>query len=120
MLHGQVHHGIKLGSRLNMPTANIIPREDITGIDAGVYYSKLHIEDRIYKSITNIGRKPTVKDTPDINVETFIYDFSGDLYEKEIGVELLEFRRPEMKFGSLEELCSHMKEDVEAGRLYRD
>lgn len=118
MLHGQVGHGRKLGSSLNMPTANIVPREDVSKIMMGVYYSKVYVDDNVYKGITNVGKKPTVKESSDINVETFVYDFSGDLYDKEISVELLDFRRPEIKFDSVEELSACMKDDIEAGREY--
>ena len=117
-LHGTVEHGNKIGTSINIPTANIVPTEDITSLAFGVYYSSVRVEGREYRSITNIGRKPTIKDTADVNVESFIYDFEGDLYGKNIEVILYEFTRPEMKFDSLEALTEQINKDLEAGINY--
>lgn len=118
ILHGTVEHGNKIGTSINIPTANIVPTEDITSLAFGVYYSSVRVEGREYRSITNIGRKPTIKDTADVNVESFIYDFEGDLYDKNIEVILYEFTRPEMKFDSLEALTEQINKDLEAGINY--
>ena len=118
ILSGKVEHGRKLGSSFNIPTANIVPGEDISGLEYGVYYSVIYIEEKAYKGITNLGTKPTVNDENSVNVESFIYDFEGDLYGREIKVELLEFKRPEMKFENVNELFAQVKEDLDAGRNY--
>ena len=117
-LTGTVTHGRKLGTEFNMPTANITPDIDISGLEYGVYYSKVTVDGETYKAISNLGKKPTVKEDESVNVETFLYDFEGDLYGKIITVELLEFRRPEQKFDSYECLCTEMHRDLEAGREY--
>jgi len=118
VLHGKVTHGRQLGSSFNIPTANIIPKEDISGLTFGVYYSTVTVSGRSYKSITNLGIKPTVKDSKEVNVESFIYDFDGDLYDKEIIVTLLEFRRPEMKFESVDKLFETINTDLKEGREF--
>lgn len=117
-LHGTVEHGKKIGSMIKIPTANIVPVEDISELAFGVYYSSVNVDGKEYKSITNIGRKPTVKDTMDVNVESFIYEFEGDLYDKDIEVTLYEFTRPEMKFESLEALTNQINKDMEDGMRY--
>lgn len=117
-LTGAVLHGQKLGTKIDMPTANILPDRDVSGLPKGVYYSLVTIDGKAYKGITNLGTKPTVKADSEINVETFLYDYEGDLYGKTIAVELLEFRRPEMKFDSFEDLSKEMHKDLEAGRNY--
>lgn len=119
-LSGKVEHGRKIGSSINIPTANIVPAEDILGLEYGVYYSKVYIEEKEYKSITNLGTKPTVKEELTVNAESFIYDFEGDLYGKEIKVKLIDFRRPEMKFANIEELSKTMHSDLEAGKVYEE
>lgn len=113
-LTGKVIHGKHLGSTVNMPTANIVPREDIVSLAKGVYYSDVTVDDKVYKGITNIGTKPTVKDDQTINAETYIFDFDEDIYGKEICVTLLGFRRPEQKFDSFEQLSKVIAEDIEA------
>jgi len=113
--YGLVTHGRHLGSDFNMPTANL-DIEDSKGLALGVYYSKVYIGEKAYRGITNLGKKPTVNDSGSVNAETFIYDFSGDLYGSSICVELLGFRRPEEKFESVELLFRKIKEDIDAGK----
>ncbi|MCR5723192.1 MAG: riboflavin kinase [Lachnospiraceae bacterium] len=117
-LTGTVEHGRSFGRTIDMPTANIIPREDVSELSFGVYYSVITVDGASYRAITNLGRRPTVEDGDFINAESFIYDFRGDLYDRDISVKLLEFRRPEKKFDSFEELSKAMHEDLEAGKKY--
>ena len=117
-LTGTVTHGRSFGRTIDMPTANIVPKEDVSALSFGVYYSVITVGGASYRAITNLGRRPTVDDGDFVNAESFIYDFHGDLYDKEIAVKLLEFRRPERKFESFEELSAAMHEDLEAGREY--
>ena len=117
-LTGTVTHGRSFGRTIDMPTANIVPKEDVSALSFGVYYSVITVDGASYRAITNLGRRPTVDDGDFVNAESFIYDFEGDLYDKEIAVKLLEFRRPEHKFDSFEELSAAMHGDLEAGKEY--
>ena len=117
-LTGTVTHGRSFGRTIDMPTANIVPNEDVSALSFGVYYSVITVDGSSYRAITNLGRRPTVDDGNFVNAESFIYDFDGDLYDKEIAVKLLEFKRPERKFNSFEELSAAMHEDLEAGKEY--
>ncbi|MCR5154046.1 MAG: riboflavin kinase [Lachnospiraceae bacterium] len=117
-IKGEVEHGKEIGRKIDMPTINMVPTGDALLLEHGVYYSRVYVDKQVYKGITNVGKKPTVKNTDTVNAETFIYDFSGDLYGKEVEVELLEFRRPEIKFKSLDELSKQMHKDLEAGKKY--
>ena len=67
---------------------------------------------KIYKGITNIGVRPTFP-LDYIISETFIKDFSGDLYAKKLKITLKEFLREEKKFSSLEELKNQVLKDIE-------
>lgn len=117
-LEGVVEHGQRLGRRIGMPTANLLPEADKLLPPNGVYYSRVRIEDEEYKGITNVGCKPTVSEERKMGAETYLYDFSGNLYGRDIRVELLSFRRPEMKFDSVESLRAQMMQDIAAGRDY--
>ncbi len=119
ILTGRVQHGAALGRKMNMPTINIVPAEDISALPFGVYYTITKVNGSSYKSITNIGRKPTVKDDDKINVETFLYDFEGDIYDCRVEISLLEFKRPEVKFPSVEALMEQLREDFTAGENYK-
>jgi riboflavin kinase/FMN adenylyltransferase len=115
---GRVVHGKQLGRTLGMPTANLTPEPDKLLPPNGVYYSRTVLHDKAYRSISNIGCKPTVSDKRVMGVETYLYDFDGDIYDTDVSVELLAFRRPEMKFENVEGLRAQMEKDIEAGAAF--
>lgn len=115
---GEVVHGKKLGRTIGMPTVNQLPDMNKLLPPNGVYYSTVSVEGRHYKSITNIGCKPTVSNSNQMGVETYLYDFDGDLYGKDVRVKLLEFKRPEMRFKGIDELKAQMEADLAAGAEY--
>lgn len=117
-IHGVVSHGRALGRTIGIPTVNVIPPCEKLLPPNGVYYSIVRVGEKTLRGMTNIGIKPTVTNDNKIVAETYLYDFSGDLYGKNISVSFLSFRRSEMKFGSIEELKAKMSEDVENGRIY--
>lgn len=115
---GEVVHGAHIGSELGMPTLNLLPFKEKLLPPNGVYFSFVSCNGTHYNGISNVGYKPTVSNEGIMGVETFLYDFSGDLYGENISVNLLSFRRPEMKFKSLEDLKAHMEADIAAGKEY--
>ena len=82
--------------------------------------SRVTVDGRTYRGITNIGRKPTVEGENPVGVETFIFSLDQDLYGKNIEVQLLNFERPEKKFDSLEELKQQIDRDKKYGEAYCD
>lgn len=115
---GTVCHGKQLGRNIGMPTVNLIPEEGKLFPPFGVYYSKVCVGEKTYHGITNIGRKPTVNDTPAIGVETYLYDFEGDLYGREIEVLLLSYKRAEQRFEDVNALKEQLARDREDGIVY--
>jgi len=114
---GEVLHGRQIGRTLGLPTTNLLPSEDKLLPPNGVYLTKTVIEkEGEYYGITNIGYKPTVGGETHKGVETFLFDYSGDLYGRKICVEFLEFERPEQKFQSLDELKARILSDVYWGK----
>lgn len=116
---GQVMHGRRLGRALGMPTANLLPDAEKLLPPNGVYYARGIVEGKAYRAISNVGYKPTVSKEKILGIETFLYDFDGEIYGREITVELLAFRRREQTFDSVEVLRAQIAEDVEAGRNRR-
>ena len=118
MVRGRIVHGKALGRRIGIPTLNQVPPEDKLLPPFGVYYSDVLIGEKKYCGMTNVGIKPTVSEEKRVTVETYLYDFRDDIYGETATVQLLTHRRPEMKFGSLEELKKTMEQDIQAGRVY--
>lgn len=115
---GSVVHGRALGRRLGMPTANLVPGQEKLLPPNGVYYSRVFVDGKGYRGISNVGCKPTVSDGRVMGVETYLYDFDGEIYGRDIKVELLSFRRAERDFESVEALQRQIAEDVEAGKNF--
>ena len=115
---GKIVHGRALGRRIGIPTLNQLPPPDKLLPPFGVYYSEVKADGRIYKGMTNIGTKPTVSEEPKVTVETYLYDFDGDLYGETAEVGLLTYRRPEKRFSGVMELRKTMEEDILAGKIY--
>ncbi len=119
-IQGTIVHGRALGRRIGIPTLNQIPQNDKLLPPFGVYYSIVEVDGKRYKGMTNIGMKPTVSDENKPTVETYLYDFSGNLYGEMATVYLLTYRRPERKFSGIDELRTTMQADIEAGKIYHE
>ncbi|QWT16636.1 riboflavin kinase (plasmid) [Sphingobium xenophagum] len=114
-LTGQVVSGDQLGRTIGFPTANLV----ITGSDKpqyGIYASLVRLADgRLFGGATNFGVRPTFSPPKEL-LETYIFDFSEDIYGQYIDVELLRFLRPEAKFDALADLIDQMKKDCSLAR----
>jgi len=115
---GKIVHGRALGRKIGIPTLNQLPPPDKLLPPFGVYYSEVKADGRTYKGMTNIGTKPTVTEEHVVTVETYLYDFEGDLYGETAEVGLLTYRRPEKRFSGVIELRKTMEEDILAGKIY--
>ena len=102
---GKVVSGNKIGREIGYRTANLdVEREYRLIENPGVYATYVDFEGHTYKSMTYIGKKPTINDGNDENIEVHIFDFDGDIYEKNLKIRFVKRIRDERKFDSLEEL----------------
>ncbi len=111
----RIVHGEKIGRTLGYPTFNIDSDEHIELLKKGVYISRVNLNGNIYDSITNIGNSPTF-DRRKVSVETFIFDFDGDIYGEQVCLNLLFFIREEIRFESKEELVNQVRKDIEVAK----
>ncbi len=116
-LRGPVVRGHERGRSIGFPTANMAVTPDRALPAFGGYVTRSHIGDRTYPSATNIGINPTFDDAAP-SVETYILDFEGDLYGRELRIELLHHLRGEAKFAGIDELVAAIDADVRAVREY--
>lgn len=108
----EVIKGDGRGTNLGFPTINQKYPESLTVLKFGVYKTDISIDGKTFKGITNIGNRPTFP-TDYIICETFIKDFSGDLYGRNIKITPKEFLREEKKFSNQEGLCAQVLSDIE-------
>ena len=115
-IRGTVVHGDKLGRVLGWPTANMWIGRHLEPA-RGVYAVTVALPDGTEaKGVANVGRRPTLGGDPETRLETYIFDWSGDIYGQEIGVRLVHFLRPDAKFAGLEELKAAIAEDARQAR----
>lgn len=117
ILTGRVEHGHKLGRKLGFPTANLRLPAGLAVPKFGVYVCLALVNGRTYPAVTNVGVRPTVSGEG-ITVESWILDYSGDLYEQEITLEFYRFLRSEMKFPDLTALQEQIQADAREVREY--
>jgi riboflavin kinase/FMN adenylyltransferase len=110
-VEGRVVRGAERGGTLGFPTANLHPQNRVIPSN-GVYVTATLIEGQWRRSVTNIGTKPTFGANNESSVETFVMDWSGDLYGDVVRVRFLHRLREEKKFNSIDELKSQIKSDV--------
>ena len=117
-LTSPVLHGKALGRRWGAPTINQrfplqaqIPR-------LGVYVTESEVDGVRYRGISNVGIRPTVESTEEVVCETFLFDFSGDLYEKNVKTSFLHFLRPEQKFESADMLQAQIASDIAKAKKF--
>lgn len=117
ILTGTVVPGRSLGHKLGFPTANVLLPEGVVCPKHGVYACRVRVEDRFFLAVTNVGSRPTVNGHQ-VRTESWILDFDGDLYGKEIHLVFRAFLRPEQRFESIEALKDAVERDALAAREY--
>ena len=117
-VNGRVERGNQLGRTLGFPTMNVAWPEYKLVPPKGVYISEITIDGIKYPGISNVGVKPTVSKDNKVVLESFLFQYGSDAYGRKVKAEFLEFRRPEQKFGSVEEMKAHVDKDIMYGRKY--
>lgn len=111
---GKVVYGHHLGHKIGFPTANIQVADERKLLPAiGVYAVKVIIEQEIFNGMLNIGIRPTVSNDGQVSCEVYIFDFSRDLYGKNITINFIDRIRGERKFNDIEELRAQLQKDQE-------
>ena len=114
-----VVHGAHLGHTLGFPTVNQLVPKELVVPPFGVYSTIVYIDEKEYMGVTNFGVKPTVSDDASAPVaETYIIDFDGDVYGKNIGIGFYKKLRDEKKFSSLDELKMSISQNVAETKKY--
>ena len=115
-MHGTIIEGDKRAREINFPTANMIPDQHILP-KRGVYCVEVLLEGKKYKGVSNFGLRPTV-DGSKLLLETHMFNFSEEIYGKELTVEFLTFIRSEQKFNNFEELTKQINKDINKAKEY--
>jgi riboflavin kinase/FMN adenylyltransferase len=117
-----VCYGHTLGTSMGFPTINMCFTEGVIIPSYGVYATKVQLQgdNRKRLAVTNIGVRPTLGGTDSVTAESYIIDYSGDLYGQRVRVEFFKMLRQEQKFPNIDELKAQIDRDVTSTRKYFD
>ena len=119
-ISGIVTHGSDRGSRIGLPTANILhwPKKKLPQI--GVYATHVTLRGERYHGITNVGYRPTFENQALPNVETHIFNFNDQIYGEDMKVSFIEKIREEKKFSGVDAFLAQIERDKETARKIFD
>jgi riboflavin kinase/FMN adenylyltransferase len=118
-LEGSVVSGVGRGAKMGFPTANLDVEPERALPADGIYATLAYIDGQRRPSVTNIGRRPTFGES-ERTVEVYILDFSGDLYRRQLKIDIIEKLRPEKKFDTTEQLEQQIAQDVTRASVLLD
>lgn len=118
-LDGFVSRGDRLGHQIGVPTINLEPENELPPAD-GVYVTEIEIRSfgRRFESVSNIGRRPTLYEDYTTTIETYVLDFSADVYGEKVRLFFLDRLREERKFPSMMDLKAQIQRDIASTRAY--
>ena len=116
-VEGVIIRGNRRGHTIGFPTANLKPHNRVIP-RYGVYATASLIDGKWRKSITNIGVRPTFENDAEPSIESYIFDFDGDLYGDVLRVRFLHRIRDERKFNGIDELKAQIEKDTRRARNY--
>ncbi len=117
-VRGRVIHGEQRGRTLGFPTANLNMTRSNTAIRGVFAVTLITAGGQHHAGVANVGQRPTVRGGQRVNLETFLFDFCGDLYGQRVEVHFHHRLRAERRFSDLNELKQQIARDVEAARTY--
>lgn len=111
---GKVVRGRQVGSKMGFPTANIEVEDPFKLIPLkGVYAVYAFLEGMRYKAMLNIGNRPTIEAAGEVTIEVHVLEFQGDLYGKELAIDLIARLRAEQNFSDQSALKMQLLKDKE-------
>jgi len=117
-LEGTVIHGDKMGRQLGFPTANIeLPDHRKLIPVQGIYAIRVYLDNETapMNGVMSIGTRPTF-DGVDLRVEAHIFDFSKEIYDRKLRVEIISYIRGNQKFANIDDLVAQMHKDSQEAK----
>ncbi|MDO4754230.1 MAG: bifunctional riboflavin kinase/FAD synthetase [Bacillota bacterium] len=112
-----VSSGSAIGRRMGIPTINFVGHPELA-LKKGVYFTISDIGGKSYRSVTNVGMKPTVTDRNELVIETHLLEFDEELYGEKVKVRFLKWHRDEKKFDSIVALSNQIAEDIKTAKEF--
>ena len=111
-IEGTVELGDQRGRTIGFPTANLLSRQELLPAN-GVYAADTEVDGHTYRTIVNIGHRPTVDIAgAPVSIEAHLIGYSGDLYGHTLHLDMLRRLRDERRFGSVDALAAQLRADA--------
>jgi riboflavin kinase / FMN adenylyltransferase len=114
-LAGEVIGGAQRGRQLGFPTANLLPPAGQALPSEGVYAGRAHVEGAAHPAVANLGSRPTFGEDQPL-LEVHLLDYAGDLYGRQLALDLIDRVRPTRRFESLDALRAQIAADITTAR----
>lgn len=118
-IKSKVIHGKRFGSSVGIPTANLNINTGYIIPYQGVYVTKIKIKDRIYKSVTSVGKNLSFNEDF-VSVETNIFDFDDDIYDDTVRLYFIYRIRDMLNFADKDDLLKQIKRDIDFVKKFED
>tara|TARA_B100001013_G_scaffold327865_1_gene241275 strand:- start:205 stop:621 length:417 start_codon:yes stop_codon:yes gene_type:complete len=115
-IESKVEKGRQLGKKIGYPTCNLDIKDYVIA-KPGVYAVKIFQKNKNFslKGIANLGYRPTFRQKK-ILLEVYIFNFSGNLYNKHLTIEFINFIRKEKKFKNINQLRKQINLDLKSAK----
>ena len=117
---GRVRDGRHIGRTMDTPTANLYFENGYLVPKRGVYITTTKVGNHTYAGISNVGIRPTFECHDDVNCETYLFGYHGDLYNRIVTVSFIRYIRPEKKFETSAALREQIQMDINSAKKYFD
>lgn len=118
-IKSKVIHGKRFGSSVGIPTANLNVNSDYIIPYQGVYVTKIKINDKVYKSVTSVGKNLSFKEDF-VSVESNIFDFDQDIYDDTVRLYFVYRIRDMLNYENKEDLIEQIKKDIDLAKNFED
>src|SRR5271168_837106 len=115
-LDGEIRPGTGQGRKLVVPTLNLATEQEVLPMN-GVYATETAVGDKVYRSATNVGVRPTFDGTR-LAIESHLFDFDGSLTGGAMEVRFCKRLRDERKFSNADELREQVLRDIDEAKAY--
>lgn len=116
-ISGRVSHGRKLGRTIGFPTANLPLKRNVSPVSGVYVVQAIDLDGNNVGGVANIGNRPTVNGVRQ-QLEVHLFDYSGNLYGRQLEIALLHKLRDEIKFESFDALKQQIELDASSARMW--
>ena len=118
-IKSKIIHGKRFGSSVGIPTANLNINTGYITPYQGVYVTKIKIKNRIYKSVTSVGKNLSFNEDF-VSVETNIFDFDEDIYDDTVRLYFIYRIRDMLNLDDKDDLVKQIKSDIDFAKKFED